>query len=360
MKKLLLIAFFALGIVWIFLMTSIFPRPYLPKGSQWHLPQSKSPLFNTSGINDIQYSPNGTHIAVASSIGLWIYDINSDKTPALFTKGKVSVLSTSFSPDGKTLASTPGDSVDVLDVINKDDVIERGSSVVRLWDVGTGELKKTFIAEHGDHLRVLFNRNEETLASHCIHEVNLWDATTSTHKKRFGRGLYRSDKLGFNVHGVTYALQRNNSIALLNPDIGEKETILKGHEKMVTSIAFSPDGKTLASGSLDDTVRLWDVETRTHQKTLTGHQQNISSVAFSADGRMLASGSEDATVRLWDIDTGKRKKTLIGHTDRINGVVFSPDGQTIVSWSNDRTIRLWDVDTGRYKKTLPLPKPSQL
>ena len=86
------------------------------------------------------------------------------------------------------------------------------------------------------------------------------------------------------------------------------------------------------------------------------HQKSIDSIAFSADGRMLATASRDHTVRLWDTNTGKRKKTLKGHTAEVVGVSFSPDGQTIVTWSNDRTVRLWNVNNGRFKKALKVPK----
>jgi WD40 repeat protein len=105
-------------------------------------------------------------------------------------------------------------------------------------------------------------------------------------------------------------------------------------------------------------MRLWDVTTGKHKKTVKGHQKSIDSIAFSPDGRMLATASRDNTVCLWDAITGTHKKMLKGHTAAVNGAAFSPDGRTIVSWSNDRTIRLWDVGTGEFKKALQLPKSS--
>ncbi len=129
-------------------------------------------------------------------------------------------------------------------------------------------------------------------------------------------------------------------------------TVLKGHTGYVYSVAFSPDGKTLASGSSDRTIRLWDVETGTHLRTLRGHTSNVWSVAFSPDGQTLASGSSDRTIRLWDVATGAALHTLRGHTGGVLSIAFSPDGQTLASGSSDRTIRLWDVATGAALHTL--------
>ena len=126
---------------------------------------------------------------------------------------------------------------------------------------------------------------------------------------------------------------------------------LKGHAEAVVSIAFSPDGKTLASGSFDNTIRLWDMSTGTHKRTLTGHTEGVSSISFSPDGQILASGSLDRTIRLWDVGIGQHKKTFIG-PNLIWSVSFNPDGQILASGSLYNTISLWDAVTGQHKKTL--------
>jgi len=106
-------------------------------------------------------------------------------------------------------------------------------------------------------------------------------------------------------------------------------------------VAYSPDGKSLASGSSDNTVRLWDVATGNELRRLEGHADWVWSVAFSPDGKSLASGSSDNTVRLWDVAAGKELRRLEGHAASVLSVAFSPDGKSLASGSYDKTVRLW-------------------
>ena len=127
---------------------------------------------------------------------------------------------------------------------------------------------------------------------------------------------------------------------------GIEKMSLVGHASEVTSVMFSPDGKTLASGSNDKTIKLWDVKTGIEKMSLVGHSSEVTSVMFSPDGKTLASGGNDKTIKLWDVYSGKEKHELIGHLRSVNSVLFSPDGRLLASSDDDTIIKLWDVATG--------------
>ncbi|KAL7904026.1 hypothetical protein GGI35DRAFT_247022 [Trichoderma velutinum] len=127
---------------------------------------------------------------------------------------------------------------------------------------------------------------------------------------------------------------------------------LKGHSEGVRSVAFSADGRYLASGSRDRTIKMWDATTGKEQQTLKGHSDWVWSVAFSADGRYLASGSDDKTIKIWDATTGKELQTLKGHSYSVWSVAFSADGRYLASGSEDKTIKIWDATTGKEQQTL--------
>ncbi|VDB86424.1 unnamed protein product [Peniophora sp. CBMAI 1063] len=124
--------------------------------------------------------------------------------------------------------------------------------------------------------------------------------------------------------------------------------VLTGHDRPILSVAFSPDGQRIASGSYDDMVRIWDGRTGETVGKPFGHDDDVNSVAFSPDGKHVVSGSDDCTVRVWDVENGQVVgKPFEGHTDWVRSVAFSPDGQRIVSGSEDGTLRIWDARTGQ-------------
>jgi hypothetical protein len=117
-------------------------------------------------------------------------------------------------------------------------------------------------------------------------------------------------------------------------------------------VAFSLDGKLLASGSGDKTIKLWNAQTGTELRTLSGHSQQVRSVVFSPDGTRLASGSGDQTIKLWDTQIGSELCTLAGHSHQVHAVVFSPDGSRLASGSEDKTIKLWNARKKTELRTL--------
>ena len=143
-------------------------------------------------------------------------------------------------------------------------------------------------------------------------------------------------------------------IAALQQAVSEvkERNSLEGHSNSVRSVVFSPDGKTLASASSDNTIKLWHLETQKPIATLIGHSNLVNSVAFSFDGLILASASDDNTIKLWHLETQKRIATLTGHSDLVNSVAFSPDSKTLASASDDKTIKLWHLETQKLITTL--------
>ncbi|UPU34662.1 caspase family protein [Geomonas paludis] len=154
--------------------------------------------------------------------------------------------------------------------------------------------------------------------------------------------------VAFSPDGRTMASGSDDmSVKLWEVASGRELRTLVGHKEAVKSVAFSPDGKTLVSGSVDKTVKLWDVATGRELRTLSGHELFVTSVAFSPDGRTVLSGSRDNTLKLWDVPSGREVQTFAGHVNPVSCVAFSPDGKTVVSGSWDNTLKLWDVATGQ-------------
>jgi WD40 repeat protein len=176
------------------------------------------------------------------------------------------------------------------------------------------------------------------------------DTGPYTLQQTLGRGMVRS--VAWSPDGKIIAVGGALGIWLYTPEL-EDIGLLKGHTKAVYGLAFSPDGKRLASASHDMTVRIWDVETQTELHTMAGHTGLTVAVAWNPDGSMVASGSYDQTVRVWNADTGELIRVLEGHTGWVNQVAFSADGMRVISNSFDGTIRVWDAMTGDLVEVLP-------
>ena len=356
--------------------------------TQWNLPENAKARLGKGRITgNVVYSPDGTRLAVAGSIGIWIYDAQTEVEVAFCNSARSIVQDDvegelirpsghnhhieciEFSPDGKMLASGDWDNTIVL------------------WDAFTGQQKAVLQTKDGNfgamanHIRCLsFSSDGKTLASgHGDGNIRLWDVRTAqqtkllvghkshvycmsfspTDKKILVSGS--SDELwvwnvatgkhqSLYIDPVIFRVETDGSTTYVSPSIWASPSIF--------ALSFSSDGKTLATAHIDDTVRLWDIETMTATAICEGHTGLPESVRFSPDGKTLISGSWDKTVRLWDVSTGKQKTTLTGHTRRVVSVAFSADGSTIASNDDGNTVRLWDATTGKHKSILKGYTPS--
>jgi uncharacterized protein with WD repeat len=162
----------------------------------------------------------------------------------------------------------------------------------------------------------------------------------------------RVETVAFSPDGQILASgSRDKTIRLWHAVSGQLLRTLKGHTETVYSVAFSPNGQMLASGGDDSKIELWDEERGQVVQTLTA-AASVVAVAFSPNGRILASGSYDNTIKLWEVSSGKARATEAAHKDHVEAVTFSPDGRTLASASDDKTIKLWDAESGRLVRTL--------
>ena len=309
---------------------------------QWHLPEGVIARLGKGSPTDVKYSPDGTHLAVATEIGIWIYDAHTSEGLDLLTDNEIStwdgVNGIAYSPDGRTLVGANGFEVE-------------------LWDVVSGQLKARLTDHRCGVVNVAFSPDGSTFAStDARSKVMLWDAESGQRKATLTRHRNNiGSNIAFSPDGRTLAQTADNTVWLWDTTNGEHKATLIGHTDHILSVAFSPDGRTLASGAFDDTIRLWDAHTGQHQATLiedNDHPRDVYySVAFSPDGQTLASGGWEG-VQLWDVRSRQHKTTLKGHKNNIRSLTFSPDGRTLVGASWHGTVEVWDVHSRRHKTSL--------
>jgi WD40 repeat protein/serine/threonine protein kinase len=238
-----------------------------------------------------------------------------------------------------------------------------------VWNLATGQVVRAFDDYTGRCTCVAFGGHDQQIAAAFESGiVAVWDIADGIPAFGGRRHTKLVPGLSFSLDGRRLAFIRGRDVVVerLKAKTDRAGLIFRAHPQEVRAVALSPDGRRLASASEDGTVRISDAITgrpvlpllqrdnglvanrlTTSRTVVKGHSDGVTSVAFSPDSRLLASGSQDGTVQLWNAETGQPAlPPLRGHTDRVTGVTFSPDGFWLASSSRDRTVRLWKVDTG--------------
>ena len=208
---------------------------------------------------------------------------------------------------------------------------------------------------------IAFKDNGTLISGSYDETLRAWNVTTGTQRweEDVGNPVYAVALPSHNPHFIAYGGRDNHNIRMRYSEDGDWRGEVAGHTDSVRDLAFKPNSYVLASGSSDNTIRIWDVGDNNnlrHVRTLRGHTSPVLSVAWSPDGRTLASASDDGTVRLWNPDNGINFAVLRGHTEIVNSVAWSPDGRILASGSYDNTVRLWNPDTHGTLRVLRPPR----
>jgi WD40 repeat protein len=287
------------------------------RGWEWrHLrARSDPPAIVLGGheeqVYSVAVSPDGSRIASGAADGtVRVWDPTTQNTVQTLSVDGHWVRSVAFSPDGQQLAAGTFPPYGV----------PAGASTVRLWDLGSGRTLHT-LAHEGLVNSVAFSPDGSRIVSGSSSE---------------------GTPPGPRSHGV---------IRIWDSASGAHQATLVEHEDIRT-VAFSPDGSRIASGSADGKIKLWGVGSGLHAGTLEGHAGRVRCLAFHPDGSKLVSGSGDGTLRVWDLRDKQEPLVLSGHTDGVSGVDVSPDGTRIASVGRDKTVRVWDLASGRRLASL--------
>ena len=189
------------------------------------------------------------------------------------------------------------------------------------------------VISHGLNLSLLDFETGKILKRFIGHTDNVWSVNFSPDGKYLASG------------------SNDGTVKLWNIETGKEIRTLTGHTDDVYSVSFSPDGKYLAGKSYGKSVKVWDVESGKEKITFSGYTGYVGSVSFTPDGKYLASGSNDGAIKLWEVESGKEIRTFSGHTDDVRSVRFSPDGKYIASGSDDDIVKLWEVESGKEIRT---------
>ena len=287
-------------------------------------------------LGSVIYSPDNRTIACYDNRDtIHLLDMESETFLHTFkTPDRGSVNSYRYSMDGSTLAISNGLEINV-------------------WNVRSGELESTISGYAEVVGNAVFSPDGKTLVS-LDDVVRIWDV--GTHKLLSTISDISIASVAYSPDGQTLACGTyDNTILLFDTEAWQHRKTLEGHADTVTTLAFSPDGETLASGSSDNTIRLWHSITGEQIYRLKGHTESVNDLAFSPDCATLASGGWDGTIRFWDAASGELLRTIeIDQDNSIDSVAFSSDGLTLACTgeNGDIGIRFWDVSTGGHLKTI--------
>lgn len=242
-----------------------------------------------------------------------------------------------YSPDGKTIAICDGERFGLWDAITGKPLMTLGK--------GLPEVKSIAFSPEGDTIATV--RWNGT--------IQWWNARTGENTKTFPSSIVNSGTIRFSPNGKTIAISEGRELSLYNAESGKYLTTIQGHKDYISGFAFSPDSKTVASGSNDGTARLWDANTGKNLKIFnmlpTKHPDKIVRIdppKFSPDGKTLAFRSEDNTLWLWNTQQQYMVRTIQGEHYHIKNFVFSNDGEILATRSKTEAVHLWNTETGQY------------
>jgi WD40 repeat protein len=292
----------------------------------WDLAEEQRSTTLPGGMGTVAFAPDGKTFAtrgVATTAILW--DARAARARGILHGHGGLVLALAFAPDSKMLASGSRD------------------GTARLWDVRTGRARRTLRGHAGSVNWVAFHPDGKTLATGSQDStVGLWDPDTGKARKILSGHKGQVWAVAFAPDGKTLAAADEDGIKLWDVTARKVRTVCTAPGGG-GPLAFSPNGKIVAAGLWDYTVRFWDSATGRELAILRGHTHHVYPVAFSRDGRRLVSGGQDKTIRFWDVSTGQELVSLQGHPDVIQGLAFSPDGKTLISGGAEGTLKLWDA-----------------